>query len=139
GQLDRLSTSSRHLLRLVDEVLDLASVESGTLKLRTGEAGTVTTAQSACAVVGAEAASKGVHLLGPEDMDAEVLYQGDPQRVRQVLINLLANAVKFTPAGGRVGLSVALEPGEGGTEPAWVRYVVSDSGIGIPKDQQDLV
>src|SRR5690606_1945091 len=38
-----------------------------------------------------------------------------------------------------VGLSVALEPGEGGTEPEWVRYVVSDSGIGIPKDQQDLV
>ena len=140
GQLDRLGTSSRHLLRLVDEVLDLASVESGTLKLRTGEAGTVTTAQSACAVVGAEAAAKGVELSAPSDMTAEVLYQGDPQRVQQVLINLLANAVKFTPAGGRVGLSVSLERDEeGGSEPDWVRYEVSDSGIGIPEDQQDLV
>ncbi|MBU6367214.1 MAG: hypothetical protein KJT01_13460 [Gemmatimonadetes bacterium] len=64
--------------------------------------------------------------------DTLPLVDGDPQRLQQVLSNLLGNAVRFTPEGGRVTLSARVLPAETDGGPAWVRVAVADTGPGIP-------
>jgi signal transduction histidine kinase len=132
AHLQRLESSSRHLLQLVNEILDLATVESGNLKLSAAEAGAVATIQSACTIVAPGFAAKDIRLNYPEKDDRTSMYQGDPERVKQILINLLSNAAKFTPNGGRVDVTVDADIDE-------VRFVVVDTGPGVPAPQQEAI
>lgn len=131
AQLTRLGTSSRHLLRLVNEILDLASVESGNLKLREVEAGGVATIQSACTILAPDFVAKDIRLNCPEEDDGS-MFRGDADRVKQVLINLLSNAVKFTPSGGRVDVTVEADLDV-------LRFVVEDTGPGVPVEQHEAI
>lgn len=144
-QIARIIASGRHLLGLVDEVLDLAKVDAGKLTVQQAPCDAWTTADSAVLLVRAAAEEHGVRLAGvTERPDPALGYLGDEDRTRQILVNLLTNAIKFTPAGGEAAISARQEE----TAPAyirvhgrgpWVTFTVSDTGIGIDPSQHEAV
>jgi hypothetical protein len=128
------------LLSLVNEVLDLAKIEAGRLTLQSGAGRLGTIADAAVSLVQASADARGITLLTRPPSSATLSFQGDEDRTRQILINLLNNALKFTPVGG----TVSLECGQADVAPAearvtvdgsWVFVRVTDTGIGISADQ----
>jgi signal transduction histidine kinase len=139
--LQRLRASSQHLLGIVNDVLDLAKVDSGQMSVARDRATTSRAVQSALALILPQAEGKGVRLVEVRLGDPGEPYLGDEDRVRQVLVNLLSNAVKFTLPGGTVAIdsgTVDEAPPQArlhGSGP-WVFLRVEDSGIGIPPEQQ---
>ena len=112
--------------RLIDELLDMARIMAGKLQLELTMVDPREIAASAVETVQMAAEAKRIHLDVDADPAFDALY-ADGARLRQVLWNLLANAIKFTPEGGSVRLRVARRD-------AWAEMVVSDSGIGIAGD-----
>jgi signal transduction histidine kinase len=136
-QLDRIYISGKHLIALVDEVLDLARVEAGTLHVERSVGVAAETAGGAVAILRPQADRKGVALSVTCKCAEPLRYAGDPQRVRQILVNLLSNAIKFTAGGGRVAVSCIGAADAGGK--AWARFAVEDSGIGIQPDHLERI
>ena len=143
-QLSRIRTSGRHLLGLVNEVLDLAKIEAGRLSVNLGLGRAGDAADAALSLVQTRADEKGIRFVGECLGNSDVVYEGDEDRVRQILVNLLSNAVKFTEPGG----SVALECGTAARpdpearvhhHAKWVYLRVRDTGIGIPSEQLPLI
>ncbi len=141
GQVGRIRTSSMHLLGIVNDVLDFSRVEAGrTVVERT--AGRIGAAvDGALALVSPQAEARGVDLVDAVSGHAsEVPYWGDEERLRQIVLNLLSNSVKFTARGGRITVSAgtAAEPsGDAelvGAGP-WAYVRVEDTGQGIPADR----
>jgi signal transduction histidine kinase len=121
--------AGEHLLDLINDVLDLSKVEAGRLELRP-EILTLDVLLEPVAAAGRTAAqAKGV--LFAMDAGTGQLFL-DPTRVRQILFNLVSNAVKFTPSGGHVTVRALIEGRE-------LRFEVADSGIGIPAEARDRV
>jgi PAS domain S-box-containing protein len=137
-QLDRLRRSAAHLLRLVNEVFDLAS-DVDTMRIDRELAPSDEVLEDALAIGRPLALGRAITIAS--DGDAErLLYVGDVGRVRQVLVNLLSNAVKFSPPGGRIDVSTELTqpPSLESLEADGGRFVairIRDSGVGIPSDQ----
>ena len=145
AHLERLQASARHLLRLVDDVLDIAKSDAQRLEVRRDTLMTGAAVAAAVSLVLPQATAKGVRLLDFGAGEPGFAYHGDEHRVRQVIVNLLSNAVKFTPAGGQVrvscGTAVDRELDERPRPPharapasatgtwSWVR--VDDTGPGI--------
>jgi PAS domain S-box-containing protein len=142
--LARLASSSRHLLGLVDDVLDLAKADSGALKVGHEVADAGLAIDTAFDVTRPLAAAGGVRLIDDRVSTTRVRFVGDEHRVRQVLINLLTNAIKFTNAGGTVtvqfGTVATAAPAARvrGTGP-WTFIRVEDTGIGIAPADQAIV
>lgn len=132
AQLERLRLGSRHLIALVDEVLDLARIESGTLRVESSVGRADHAVAAAEAVVRPAAERKGLTL--ETRVEPALRFRGDPRRVEQILINLLGNAVKFTGTGGEVRIEATRVDGDGRAG-----FVVRDTGIGIPADQQEEI
>src|SRR6185503_4654402 len=137
-QVSRIRTSGRHLLGLVNEVLDLSKVEAGRLSVQLTIARVGSTADAALSLIQPVAESRGIRLTAQCLGDVDAMYEGDEDRVRQVLVNLLNNAVKFTEAGGAITVEcgVTKRPDSearlvGGP---WVFLRVTDTGCGIPRD-----
>ena len=123
-----IGSSGRHLLDLVNEILDLSKVEAGRMELEPSEFALAETIRGALGFVRERAAGHRIELdaLLPADLGTLV---ADERKVRQVLLNLLSNAVKFTPDGGRVAVRALRAARE-------VQVSVQDTGIGIaPEDQ----
>ena len=128
--LDRIIASSRHLTDVVDEILTYARLEAGTEVLRVEPGVSVDDlARDAAAMVEPVAAGKGLEFQVDAASGAQLTTDGP--RVRQVLVNLLSNAAKFTYRG-RVALTVEAEDDE-------VRFVVQDTGVGIAPEQLDRI
>lgn len=139
--LSRVRTSAQHLLALVNEVLDLAKIESGTMQVVRRPASVHETIDAAVAMLHPQATAKEVQLCVECDAQTHASYIGDERGVRQILANLLSNALKFTPRGGEIALRCAnaVAPAENGHLAAGARYVtiaVTDTGAGI--DPADL-
>jgi signal transduction histidine kinase len=138
-QISRILASGRHLLGLVNEVLDLAKVEAGRLSLHTGLAHASQTADGALALVQPVAEARGILVTVQHADETETTYDGDEDRVRQILVNLLNNAVKFTEPGGSVrvecGLTKKPDPEARLMGGPWVFWRVTDTGIGIAPAQ----
>jgi signal transduction histidine kinase len=139
-QIERIRANGKHLLELVDEMLDLARAGEGRLALRRANASALRTANDALGEVQSSALSRGVHLVRRCAGDAGASFSGDERRVRQILLHLLDNAVKFTPAGGRVEIEcgiAAIPDAEARVhdEGPWVYWRVGDTGVGIPPGQ----
>jgi signal transduction histidine kinase len=141
AHLARLGASTRHLLGLINDVLDLAKVESRTIDVGRAPAIAGDTVDAALTLVRPQAVAKGVSLDDRSAGARDVAYVGDEHRARQVLTNLLSNAVKFTPPGGRIRVTCA----EGASPPPeadvdgtleWVAIHVDDTGVGIASDQR---
>lgn len=139
-QVQRIRTSGRHLLALVNEVLDLAKIEAGRLSVQVAYARARATIDGSLAIIQHQAEAKAIAFTARADGDPDAMYEGDEDRVRQILVNLLSNAVKFTPPGGEVrveyGVTATADADarlHGGKQ--WVYVRVSDNGVGIPSDQ----
>jgi signal transduction histidine kinase len=143
-QLSRIRTSGRHLLGLVNEVLDLAKIEAGRLSVQVGVGRAGDAADAALSLVQTRADEKGIRFVGQCLGDVKAVFQGDEDRVRQILVNLLSNAVKFTDPGGEVSLECGTSShpdpeARVSPNPRWVYMRVSDTGIGIPTEQLPLI
>jgi PAS domain S-box-containing protein len=134
--LDVVNSSGRALLRIIDDILDFSKIEAGKLELEDIEFALVDEVGSVARLLALQAHQKGLELLVRIDPAAPARVRGDSTRVRQVLINLMGNAVKFT-ASGEVELVVDLMASPGGT--AAVRFLVRDTGLGVPQDKQQLI
>ncbi|HET7230821.1 MAG TPA: ATP-binding protein [Longimicrobium sp.] len=141
--LGRVKSSALHLLGLVEDVLDLARMESAGMRVARERVPVRHTASSALAFVLPQAAARGVETVEEARCPPDAAYLGDEDRVRQIVVNLLSNAVKFTPAGGRVAVR-CLGPAavDGGAPPGdgpWIRIEVSDTGIGIAQEDRERI
>ncbi|MEP7065225.1 MAG: ATP-binding protein [Gemmatimonadota bacterium] len=144
----RLRLSGMHLVGLVNDVLDLAKADVGKLMLAGEAASTTSAVATALATTQHAADDAKVSLveagLPYTDQRGGVSYVGDERRVRQILINLIANAIKFTPPEGTVTVScgaVEESPSEThllGLGP-WAFIRVTDTGSGVPEDRRDAV
>ncbi|HET7461795.1 MAG TPA: HAMP domain-containing sensor histidine kinase [Longimicrobium sp.] len=143
GQLERLQVSGRHLIGLVDQLLDYARIESGTLRMERHAAPAGVAVETALTVVRPQAGRKNVELTVRCDAGGEeARYLGDTQRVEQILVNLLTNAIKFTEPGGRTSITCGVLEGvlPGHAQAGrWVRVVVEDTGAGIAPEQLERV
>ena len=129
-QVDVAQSSAAALLTLINDILDFSKIEAGKLQLDPVPFDLADVADAAAAIVAPRAGAKGLSLTCAVDPSVARRRVGPADRVRQVLINLLGNAVKFTAAGS-IALAVTAE-GEDG-----VRFAVTDTGIGIPPDRID--
>jgi signal transduction histidine kinase len=129
--LQDILSSGRHLLSLINDILDLSKVEAGRLELELGRFHLPTALDNALTLVRERATRHGIALT--QTVAAEVgNVVADERKVKQILLNLLSNAVKFTPEGGRVGVTAATADGV-------ITVTVSDTGIGIaPEDQATI-
>ena len=142
--VQRLKWSGQHLIGLVDEVLDFSKVEAGELVVAREAASARDTAMAALAMVIPQARAKNIHLEENSDCPPGVLYLGDEDRVRQILVNLLSNALKFTDRGGHISVRCHriedADPTAGATGASpWIVIEVEDTGIGIATEQLDRV
>jgi PAS domain S-box-containing protein len=139
-QIGRIRMSAKHLLGLVNELLDLAKVEAGRLTVACTDASAGDAIASAIALIQPQAAARGLELLA-DIPDSAPMYVGDDERVRQIMINLLSNAVKFTPPGGRITIAsrtTASPDGEARLQAGrtYVCLSVTDTGPGVPEEKQ---
>ena len=125
-----ISSSAQHLLALINDVLDLSRVESNHLQLESAKLKLGDLVRLAGRQIGPQASEHGLRLV-VDAPAASLTMVADERRVLQILLNLLSNAVRFTPRGGEVRLS-------GSVEDDRVRFVVADTGIGMTEEQQDL-
>ncbi len=137
--LQTIERSGSHLLELINDILDIAKIESGQLELDCAPTAVISLCQSSLAFIRQQALKKHIQLeikLPPHLPDLSV----DGRRIRQVLINLVNNAVKFTPDGGRITLKVSYQqipstPESNDSSPQnFLRIAVIDTGIGIAPD-----
>ncbi len=131
--LETVRVSGVSLLQVINDVLDLSKIEVGRLQIESVPFNLATSVREAAAILQPAAAAKGlaVELLCPES--APLWFRGDPLRIRQIVLNLLGNAIKFTPSGS-VAVEIFCWPAH--DEESNVRLEVRDTGIGIPLSKQ---
>jgi PAS domain S-box-containing protein len=129
GFAHMMHTSAQHLLRLINDILDLAKVESGKIDFQPERVDLATVVGEATAIVGGLAARRKLQLTVEIDPALGSVHL-DPMRLKQVLYNYLSNAIKVTPEGGRVALRVRPDVGER------FRIEVEDTGIGIMPEEE---
>ena len=129
--LDDILASSRHLLSLIDDVLDLAKVEAGQIELQVAPFSLPETLERGVVIVRERATKGGVRVSLESEPDVQTAM-GDESRIRQVLFNLLSNAVKFTPSGGSIDVTARRVDGE-------FRVSVADTGPGIATEDQERI
>lgn len=130
--LSKVHSSQRHLLNLINDILLFARVESARLETRRDAVGAAELLEDLETLIHPQAVSNDItyEVVGCDD---SLRFRGDEERVRQILLNLVGNAIKFTPAGGRVTLSCEALDGRG------VEFRVTDTGPGIPPDLQEEI
>ncbi|MCB0324890.1 MAG: response regulator [Bdellovibrionales bacterium] len=134
---DRIFESANALRVIVEDVLDFSRIESGKLELSREQFGVAELCQSVERIFAYHTATKQLELVFAIDSEIPTLLWGDPIRLRQVLINLVGNAIKFTPSDGVVVLHMK-QVGHDDRRTK-IRFAVSDTGIGIPEEKRDLI
>jgi PAS domain S-box-containing protein len=129
--LQTIEESGRHLLSLINDILDLSKIEAGKSDLDITLIGLEDMCQASLRMIRQSASKKRISVT--ENLDYNIQHiQADERRLKQILVNLLSNAVKFTPERGMIGLDVV-----GDREHHIVHFTVWDTGIGIPDDKMD--
>ena len=134
--LTMVKTSANSLLGLLNDLLDLAKIESGKIELEKIDFDLRTTLEHAIQTVMTRATEAGLDLVCRLDPEVPTALIGDPSRLRQILVNLLGNAVKFTEKG-RVAVEVKTEKEEDSS--LLLHFSVSDTGIGIPPEKLNTI
>lgn len=137
--LTKITSSSKHLLGLINDVLDMSKIESGKLSLNRHQVSLRETMNSIVNIVQPQIAARNQHFdIFIQNVMTEEVHC-DSVRLNQVLINLLSNAIKFTPEGGTINVFLSQEPSPMGDE--WVRchFRVKDNGIGMTPEFQKTV
>jgi signal transduction histidine kinase/CheY-like chemotaxis protein len=134
--LETAKTSADALLTVVDDILDFSKIEAGKLQIDAVEFDLTALLEETVRMFALRAAQKGLELACEIRAGVPERVNADPTRLRQVVVNLLGNAVKFTERG-EVAVSVLTESGAAGK--ATLHFVVADTGIGIPAGKQELI
>ena len=141
--VERTRVSGRHLLGLVEEVLDIAKVEAGQMRVELGPVSAIRVITAAVTLVRPQAAAANVGIDATPCTDVFGEVTGDERRVRQILLNLLANAVKFTRPGGQVTVRCDRVEGKAPFSPgqlgSWMCLGVTDTGIGIDAEHLETI
>ena len=131
-QLEKIGSSAKHLLGIINDILDMSRIESGRMALKEEEFGFRDFLDQINVMINGQCVDKGLrfecHIIG----HTEDYYVGDDMKLKQVLINILGNAVKFTPAPGSVTFSV--EQIRRFEQHCMLRFIIRDTGIGMSKD-----
>jgi signal transduction histidine kinase len=131
ASLDRIATNQKHLLTLINDILSYAKLEAGQVEFDLHPLAATGVLASIEPLVAPMAEGKGIAYTVLE-CDPSIHFEGDGERVRQILLNLVGNAIKFTPAGGWVVLSCTRDADA-------VHIDVRDSGPGIPPEKQESI
>ncbi len=134
--LEKIQTASAHLMSLVNDVLDMSRIDSGRMSLGEEEFSLSDLVHEVAVIVEPQAEQKGHTLtMDIEDISQENLM-GDPLRLRQILVNIINNAVKYTPDGGEIRIRFAQRPApdrKGGLA-VWLDFSCRDNGIGMSQE-----
>jgi signal transduction histidine kinase/DNA-binding response OmpR family regulator len=134
GMLETIQACGEHLLKIINDILDFSKIEAGKMPLEHVEFNLRMLAENAVEVFAADCSKKGVELLCQVQANVPQVVLGDPSRVRQVLLNLISNAVKFTTEG-EVEVLVSAETTQ--ADRAALEISIRDTGIGIPSDRRE--
>jgi two-component system, NarL family, sensor histidine kinase BarA len=146
--LTTIKDKGENLLQLIGMLLDMSKIEANAMRLNMGDVDVAGIVEVAKTYIVPQAAKKSIRLVTMPDQDLPII-RGDSDKVRQSLINLLGNAVKFTPSGGEIRVKVRAWLGQrryaqdagrfGAPEERFLRIDVEDTGIGIPTDKLQRV
>jgi signal transduction histidine kinase len=131
AEVDEVLAASEHLLLLVNDVLDLAKIEAGSMELELSEVAIPELLHAAVSMHSERAARHGVELTLTTEPE-EITIAADRRRVRQIVFNLVSNAVKFTPRDGRIDISARRDDGQ-------VEIAVADTGPGIAREELETI
>jgi len=134
--LDTVKLSADTLLTVINDILDFSKIEAGKIDLEVSDFDLRDSLESALKTVAVRADEKGLELLCDVAPDVPEQVRGDSTRLRQVLLNLVGNAIKFTERG-EVAVRVQIETFEG--KECLLRFTVADTGVGIPPEKQKLI
>ena len=131
-ELNKIGTSARHLLSIVNDILDMSRIESGRMELKEEIFSFRDFLEQICIIVDGQCEDKGLRFVCSREEGLEEYYVGDSLKLKQVLINVLGNSVKFTDAPGTITLNVAQTACN--DERATLRFEMTDTGIGMDKE-----
>jgi PAS domain S-box-containing protein len=134
-RLDRIDVAGRHLLSIINDILDISKIEAGQLQIENTDFHLSAILDNVQSIIAEQARLKGLQITVDPD-GVPVWLRGDPTRLRQALLNYAGNAVKFTEQG-TVAIRAVLLDERGGQ--LLVRFEVQDTGIGIPAGQQAVL
>jgi signal transduction histidine kinase/PAS domain-containing protein len=132
NNIGQIETSSQHLLGLLNDILDVSKIEAGKIELSNEPVDILKLANTVVSIIRPRCEEKNITFYANFDLPPHICHLCDPLRLRQVLINLLGNAVKFTGEMGAVSFSVILRKRENGL--SWIYFSVKDTGVGISPD-----
>jgi len=130
--LEKIGTSAHHLLGIINDILDMSRIESGRLTIKNEEFSFSKALEQVNTIVSGQCRDKGLTYECRAKGQIDDYYIGDDMKLRQVMINILGNAVKFTPEGGTV--SFFIEDVARRDNKATLRFTISDTGIGMSKE-----
>ncbi len=133
---DQILFSAGVLLSLVNDILDFSKIEAGRLDLEKIDFNLYETLEDAVTLIAMEAHKKGLEVILSISPSVPELIQGDPVRLRQVVMNLLNNAIKFTKKGEIIVSAAVVQPSDSGMI---IKFSVKDTGIGIPESRKNLL
>lgn len=137
--LNSLRTSSQHLIALIEDILDMARIDSNDVDFKETTVNLVELFEDVCRIVGPNVLRKRLKLYVDLDVDVPVAVLADPARLRQIFINLINNSVKFTETGFIAVSLKKMNQATSSTDHICVEICVQDTGIGIPlKNQEDV-
>jgi len=129
--LERIQHSGRHLLALINDILNFAKLEAGTVRFNACTVDLPTAVQEVVTLLAPQLNSLGIHCVQPPSI-AAVHAHADPEKIVQILMNLLSNAMKFTPRGGRITIECEADGAD-------ARVCVTDTGAGVPPDRLEAI
>jgi len=132
-----INGSGRNLLKIINDILDFSKIEARMLELDNIDFDLFALLEEICGILGLEARGKGLELVLITGLDLPFSLKGDPARIRQILVNLIGNALRFSSEGGEVVLEVMLQ--QQSDQNAVIRFNVRDTGIGISPDKQQKI
>ena len=151
GYVEAVRSASDHLLNLINDILDFSKIEAGRLELEEIPFDLNKLINDTVAILAYQAERKGVVLSCSVDADVPCCLKGDPHRLRQVFVNLIGNAIKFTHEGGSIRVQTRLateasahsaagaSPARSAPGESFIRVSISDTGIGIPRDKLETI
>lgn len=133
----KIDASSRYLLSLINDILDMSRIETGKMEINSRKFNFAELYEEISSIIYPQALEAMIEFEARQTEPMEHYYVGDALRIKQILMNLLSNALKFTPAGGKIVVNTQEEKRTNGY--AYVRLTVEDNGIGMSEEFQDRI
>ena len=132
GYLEKIRGASQHLLAIINDILDMNRIESGMMVIKKEEFSLDNAIEQVNMMIGGQCREKGIHYECSVKGKTDDYYTGDEMKLKQVIINILGNAVKFTPEGGNVKLQIeTISENEASNT---IKFIISDTGIGMSSE-----